>query len=459
MTVTAAALTRVFRAEPGECPGKSDQNVINGIVEDFLHSPYRSVEEPLDVLFGSSGVHDGPGAIDPWSVGISIGSAKCMAALTIMHIVTANKFEEQELASIADELAALCVVRATTDPAGDVFGQIAKTISKKIRVSERSRPNPVQLEFAFQRVVLDLQSKGDKRKPATIMGAIIKQYNASQPAKGKLNPDERSAVLMLQEQENSFKEILKAHWRNYPVNLSAVPVSFLAFPWLSSAYEPAVKKAANPLHYQIQCPSTTKNVGWLKVGIGRYQQRLKELASTGKRVNLRGVAQQLRAGAEQDSFFHCVATFLHFEDAVRKCSGVQAFQELESKFLRGALERELMEKVKTKDPALVVEDFRFVQAAMEYDPTAAVPSAPKTQEAMATNLESSFKLDSLVLKGEQENWTEYLRAHKAFIADTHNAKVAHMEVRVLSRQGCELDANTIIMHRCVQLARTLMDLR
>lgn len=430
--------------------------MINSIVEDFLHSPYRSVEEPLDVLFGSSGVQD---PIAPWSVGMSIGSAKCMAALTILHIVTANGFEEQELASIAGELAALCVVRATTDPAGDVFSQITKTISKKIRVSERSRPNPVQLEFAFRRVVIDRQAKGDKRKLATILGAIIKDYNASQPAKGKLNPDERSAVLMLQDQESTFKDILKAHWRNYPVNLSAVPVSFLAFPWLSSTYEPAVKKTSNPLHYQIQCPSTAKNVAWLKVAIGRCQQRLKELASSGKRVNLRGVAQQLRAGSEQDSFFHCVATFLHFEATVRKCSGVQAFDELEAKFLRGALERELMEKVKTKDPALVAEDFRFVQAAMQYDPTAAVPSAPKTQEAMTTNLESSFKLDSLVLKNEQETWSEYLRAHKAFTADTHNAKVAHMEVHALSRQRCKLDATTMIMHRCVQLARTLTDLR
>ena len=52
--------------------GKSDQNVINNIVVDFLHGPYRSHEDPMDVLFGSTGVD-----IRPFSVGISVGSAKC----------------------------------------------------------------------------------------------------------------------------------------------------------------------------------------------------------------------------------------------------------------------------------------------------------------------------------------------------------------------------------------------
>ena len=38
-----------------------------------------------------------------------------------------------------------------------------------------------------------------------------------------------------------------------------------------------------------------------------------------------------------------------------------------------------------------------------------------------------FKLDLLLLAGEQGLWTDHLRATKAFNADTLNAKVAHME--------------------------------
>ena len=405
--------------------GKSDQNVINNVVVDFLHSPYRSIEEPLDVLFWGSGVN---GAIEPFSVGISVGSAKSMAALSILHVVTTHTFEGDETRSLAPELMALCVVRATTDPADDVFSQIKKTISKKIRVSERSRPNPVQLEFAFGRVVSDKQAQGDKRKAATILHAVIKEYNGSQPAKGKLNSDEREAVLMLHDQEPAFKSQLKAHWRNYPVSNSAVPVSFLALPWLSSSYEPSIKKSENPLHHQICSASPKKNVVWLRAAISRFQHRLKEQVTSGKTVNLRGAAAGFRSGTDQDTFFHCVGMYMHFEAPVQKCTGVQAFREVEAKFYRGALERELVEKVKTKDPKLSIDDFRFVQAAMDYDPTAA-KSVFKTEEATTNNLEAGFKLDSIVLKAEQESWADYLRTHRAYVADCHNAKVAAMEAR------------------------------
>jgi hypothetical protein len=168
--------------------GKSDQNVINTIVVDFLHSPFRSHEEPLYVLFLSSGV-----AIQLFSVGISVESAKGMAALSILHVVTRQfkDFDEGEFRSIAPELFALCVMKATTDPADDIFSQIKRTIGKKTRVADRSRPHPIQMEMAFNRVLVDLQAKGDKRKPSTILAAIIKDYNTSQPAKSKLNSDER----------------------------------------------------------------------------------------------------------------------------------------------------------------------------------------------------------------------------------------------------------------------------
>lgn len=391
-----------------------------------MHGPYRSVEEPLDVLFIGSGVR---GPIEPFSVGISIGSAKCMAALTILHIVIHHKFSDPELLVIADELGALCVVRATTDPSADVFEQAKKTLSKKIRVSDRTRPSPIQMDFAFSRVLQAKVNTGDKRKPSTILAQIIKEYNGSQTGKSRLNPDERSAVLMLHEQLPEFKATLKAHWRNFPVSLSAIPVSFLALPWLDGSYDPLVKKTANPLFHQIQTSTPQKNLMWLRAAIGRFQHRLKELSATGKSVNLRGTAQQFRAGVEQDTFYFSVGVFAHFEGAMSKCCGVPAFEELQAKFLRGALERELGEKAKTKDPALAIEDFRFVQSAMEFDPSAAMIAQPQ-QEALTSSLESSFKLDTIVAKAEQECWSEYVRSTKAFNASTQNAKISHLEALV-----------------------------
>ena len=378
----------------------------------------------MDVLFGSTGVH-----ILPFSVGISVGSAKGMAALSILHAVTSqfHQFDIGEVESVARELFALCTMKATTDPGDCVFSQIKKTISKKTRVGDRSRPHPIQMELAFGRVLNDLVSKGDKRKGGKLLTAIIKEYNASQPPKSRLNSDEKDGVAMLADQVAEFKDLLRTHWRNYPVKYSAVPVINLALPWLVSLHEPSVKKADNPLHYSIQSPSPQKNLMWLKMVIGKYVHKLAEAASTGKAVNLQGMAGTLRQGNDLDHTFYCVGLYCHFESAFKQRCGVLAVQELEAKFFRGALERELMEKVKAKDPALTIEDFRFVQAAMVYDPNAQIPRAPRTQEAVQDNQSANFKLDLLLLAGEQGLWTDHLRATKAFNADTLNAKVAHME--------------------------------
>ena len=417
-------LVEVWALELAAHTGKSDQNVINTIVVDFLHGPYRSHEDPMDVLFGSTGVH-----ILPFSVGISVGSAKGMAALSILHAVTSqfHQFDIGEVESVARELFALCTMKATTDPGDCVFDQIKKTIGKKTRVGDRSRPHPIQMELAFMRVLKDLVSKGDKRKGGKLLAAIIKEYNASQPPKSRLNSDEKDGVAMLADQVAEFKDLLRTHWRNYPVKYSAVPVINLALPWLVSLYEPCVKKADNPLHYSIQSPSPQKNLMWLKMVIGKYVHKLAEAASTGKAVNLQGMAGTLRQGNDLDHTFYCVGLYCHFESAFKQRCGVLAVKELEAKFFRGALERELMEKVKAKDPALTIEDFRFVQAAMVYDPNAQIPRAPRTQEAVQDNQSANFKLDLLLLAGEQGLWTDHLRATKAFNADTLNAKVAHME--------------------------------
>ena len=393
--------------------GKSDQNVINNVITEFLHNPYRSVEEPLDVLFLRSG---GAGPIEPCTVGISIGSAKSVAALTILHVILSNEFTDEEIGNIAQELGAMCVVRATTDPAADLFDQIRRTLGKKIRASERARPNPLQLEFAFTRVLDQKVAAGDKRPRSTIMVNIIKDYNGSQTGRSKLSPEERAAVQMLGDQQPGFKQLLKEHWRNYLVAHSAVPVSYLSCTWLGSGYEPAAKKS-----------TPDKNVEWLRAAIGRYQHRWKEMMASGKAVKLAGAAGSLRTSVETETFYHCVGLYLHFRSAIQQCCGVLAYSEVDAKFYRGALERELTEKVKSRDPSLSLDDFRFVQAAKVFDPTAAGTSKPTTEAMHTTNLESNLKLDAMVLKNEQEIWAEHCRAQRAFSATTHYAKVQHME--------------------------------
>lgn len=409
-----------------ECSiGRSDQNVINNIIVDFLHRPYKSYEDPLDVLF----MNQAPGtAIVPGSVCISIGSAKSMAALGILYAVTSVKLTTEEVTIIAPELHALMIVKATYDPATDMFEQVKATLGKKIRVSDRTRPNAIQLEFAFCRVIHEKKHKGDKRSDAALLLEIIKQYNTSQVSKCRITSDERDAISMLHAQDAEFKGLLKDHWKNFPVAFSAVPVQYLSLPWLGSTYESSVKKQDNPLHYQILAPDRVKNVAWLKRIIGKYLHSISEIVSTGKSVKVRSMAHTFREGSEKEIVFQMVAVFKYFEGGIKGAVGEQAFAELLSKFYRGALDRELMEKAKTLDKNLTIADFRFVQAAMDYNPDVAHAAHQKLTVASDERHRSEMKLDQLNHKEEVKLWREYLLKFRMHQAETHQSKVAHIEV-------------------------------
>ena len=99
-----ARLNAVGSRRAGDCPiGASDQNVILGIVGDFLHKPYNSVEDPLDLWFHQLI----PGSIIlPFTIGHSVGFGKAMAAMLIVDAVVemsnANKFDVPELTVSGD---------------------------------------------------------------------------------------------------------------------------------------------------------------------------------------------------------------------------------------------------------------------------------------------------------------------------------------------------------------------
>ena len=88
----------------GSAPtGASDQTVILGIVADFLHRPYNSLEDPLDLWFHQLV----PGtAIMPFTIGHSVGFGKAMSALLIVDAVlemaSANAFGVPELSVSGD---------------------------------------------------------------------------------------------------------------------------------------------------------------------------------------------------------------------------------------------------------------------------------------------------------------------------------------------------------------------
>ena len=95
------------------------------------------------------------------------------------------------------ELAALMAMKAMSDPGDDIEDQVNKTLSKKIRVADRSRPHVIQLWTAFQRTVQWKRSKGEKKPLPMVMAQVIKNYNTQMPAKQRVTTDERDALLNL----------------------------------------------------------------------------------------------------------------------------------------------------------------------------------------------------------------------------------------------------------------------
>ncbi len=92
-------------------------------------------------------------ALPLFSTGISIGSAKTMAALSILYAVCygcsgVQAMPDEEYSAIGKELMALMSIKATYVPEDSVEGQVGKSLSKKLRFTDRPRPSAIQLHTA-----------------------------------------------------------------------------------------------------------------------------------------------------------------------------------------------------------------------------------------------------------------------------------------------------------------------
>ena len=77
--------------------------MILGIVADFLHKPYNSLEDPLDLWFHQMVPNS---TIMPFTIGHSVGFGKAMAALLIvdatLEMSNANAIDVPELSVFGD---------------------------------------------------------------------------------------------------------------------------------------------------------------------------------------------------------------------------------------------------------------------------------------------------------------------------------------------------------------------
>ena len=335
---------------------------------------------------------------------------------------------DEMLTAVGNHIMAIMNVKATYVPEATIEGQVSKSISKKLKFVDRPRPSAVQLHTAFTRVVTFKQGMGDKRPTSTILAQAMSDYNKKQTSKGRISVDERDAVLMLGEQLPAFLDALDSHWLNFPSKCSGVPTSFLSRPCLTTTYEPPIKKKENPKHYEMARNTAEKNLEWLHRAIGKYMKEYKDAKEKGP-VSIESMGPLFRQGNTDEVLYHAIGIFCTYRDEYKKNVSESAWTELQSKFYRGGLDRELIEKAKSKDESLDVMDFRFIQGAQGYDHKSASSGVQMVaSDARDKKFESDLKLDEITLKNEVEMWEEHLRRLKSFYAVDQNAKTEHSEV-------------------------------
>jgi len=184
----------------------------------------------------------------------------------------------------------------------------------------------------------------------------------------------------------------------------------LSSPWLDPTKELPVTNANNPMWHGILQPSEAKYTTWLRRVGGRFQAKIEEQLSKGKMPNLRNYASQYR-DSEPELVYRMACLWEHGRlDVMRLHSRLRA-AELEAMFFRGALDRDMIDKVRVLDPSFVfVDSLRFMRD-VEADPNAQLP-VDELCAAEAQKQVADFKLFRIRLQTEQNEWRRYTVARR-----------------------------------------------
>ena len=133
-------------------PGTSD--VLDVIATSLSAIGLQTYKYNLEVLFEHSGGIAGE-LLQPFSVGISVGGATLMSCYLLAFAVHELELSSKVLPDLWSELCKKMMnvlwLHCDYDPSADVTEQVYKSISVKCQAAARSRPNIIQLDYAFKR--------------------------------------------------------------------------------------------------------------------------------------------------------------------------------------------------------------------------------------------------------------------------------------------------------------------
>lgn len=236
---------------------------------------------PIEVLF--PGVLAGE-PIRDGSVGVSVGAATAVAAKYLVYQEALGNLLDPESAEMpwperfhyAKALWTCLHLHVRYNPAADVQTEAFRSIKTKNAAANRSRPNPLQLLHAFDRLVRDVRtSTGTRKDYVEVLAAEINKYNKGVIVKAEgIYPEEAQVMKLLATWDEESRRLIKAIWALDRLQYTSMPLIMLALSFLKNDAQLAVTQKDNPKWFAILTPTPAKLVAWILRTEGRFQAKV-----------------------------------------------------------------------------------------------------------------------------------------------------------------------------------------
>jgi hypothetical protein len=301
--------------------------------------------------------------------------------------------------------------------------QIKQSIGSKMQVSERPRPTPVQLAYVWVE-----RAKEEGKNYGEVIDVYISEYNMDSTDRKLVTYLEADVVKVLPLQTEECQNKIEYHWQNFKPKESAIPLHYLGNKaWTNGSVQRPVSCA---LWKEIQ-RTPDKRAACVFRWIGVFVANIKNATRLKKKVNLKASAKTVRCDRSPETAYEMAALFTHFAPQFMELLTEKAWQQVLDRFRRGALDKELYEKVMTKDPDLNVHSFRFVeQSGVAKPEQRSVSSSDQAITEAETNLQrQELETCKLKLGREAKKWRDFLEAVRIWRCKCDAARGDYMDTQ------------------------------
>lgn len=176
--------------------------------------------------------------------------------------------------------------------------------------------------------------------------------------------------------------------------------------------------------HRILSPSPEKNEEWLHRTTMAFTARLDAKKVAGKTPKLRGGAAAQFRDADPGQVYQLACLWVHLRPEVQTSVDVSVFQRLEGMFRRGALDRELLEKVKVRDPQVTLSSFRFMMSAQQDMPAQVSHASQLTMSSAELAVKkANFNLWKATLENEGKRFSIFQQHQRRVLEAWHQPAV------------------------------------